>query len=125
MELAFTKLKKMEKEMAELVDKMSVSDDKEFTQSVKDYIRDNNDFYNLYNKFVNLFDSDNIKVVWDNKTIQLFEKYERKEIFVAPQYSAEYEVYKYIIPYYRKHFFRKNTKYAACEKNICIRRKRR
>ena len=29
MELAFTKLKKMEKEMAELVDKMSVSDDKE------------------------------------------------------------------------------------------------
>ena len=28
---------------------------------------------------------------------------------IDSQYSAEYEVYKYIIPYYRKHFFRKNS----------------
>lgn len=83
--------------------------DKEFTQSVKDYVRDYNVFYNLYNKFVSLFDSDNIKIVWDNATIHLFEKYEKKEMPIDSQYFAEYEVYKYIIPYYRKHFFRKNS----------------
>ena len=86
-----------------------IPNDKEFTQSVKDYVHDYNDFYNLYNKFVNLFDSDNIKVVWDNETIQLFEKYEKKEMSIDPQFSDEYEVYKYIIPYYRKHFLRKNS----------------
>ncbi len=86
-----------------------IPDDKEFTQSVKDYVRDYIDFYNLYNKFVNLFDCDNIKIVWDDKTIQLFEKYDKKEISIDSQYFAEYEVYKYIIPYYRKHFFRKNS----------------
>ena len=46
-----------------------IPDDKEFTQSVKDYVRDYNVFYNLYNKFVGLFDSDNIKIVWDNEII--------------------------------------------------------
>ena len=86
-----------------------IPDDKEFTQSVKDYVRDYNVFYNLYNKFVSLFDSDNIKIVWDNETIHLFEKYEKKEMPIDSQYFAEYEVYKYIIPYYRKHFFRKNS----------------
>ena len=86
-----------------------IPDDKELIQSVKDYVRDYNDFYNLYNKFVSLFDSDNIKIVWDNETIHLFEKYDKKEMPIDSQYSAEYEVYKYIIPYYRKHFFRKNS----------------
>ena len=86
-----------------------IPDDKELTQSVKDYVRDYNDFYNLYNKFVSLFDSDNVKIVWDNETIHLFEKYDKKEMPIDLQYSAEYEVYKYIIPYYRKHFFRKNS----------------
>lgn len=86
-----------------------IPDDKEFTQSVKDYVRDYNVFYNLYNKFVSLFDSDNIKIVWDNATIHLFEKYEKKEMPIDSQYSAEYEVYKFVIPYYRKHFFRKNS----------------
>ena len=86
-----------------------IPDDKAFTQSVKDYVRDYTDFYNLYNKFVSLFDSDNIKIVWDNETIHLFEKYDKKEMPIDSQYSAEYEVYKYIIPYYRKHFFRKNS----------------
>lgn len=86
-----------------------IPDDKELTQNVKDYVRDYNDFYNLYNKFVSLFDSDNIKIVWDNEIIHLFEKYDKKEMPIDSQYSAEYEVYKYIIPYYRKHFFRKNS----------------
>ena len=56
-----------------------------------------------------MFDSDNIKIVWNNETIHLFEKYEKKEMPIDSQYFAEYEVYKYIIPYYRKHFFRKNS----------------
>ena len=56
-----------------------------------------------------MFGCDNIKLVWDNKTIQLFEKYDKKEIIIDSQYFAEYEVYKYIIPYYKKHFFRKNS----------------
>ena len=56
-----------------------------------------------------MFESDEIKVIWDDKTIQLFEKYDKKEISVDLQYFAEYEVYKYVIPYYRKHFFRKNS----------------
>lgn len=86
-----------------------IPNDKEFAQSVKDYVRDYTDFYNLYNKFVNLFDSDNIKIVWDNTTIQLFEKYDKKEISIDPQYFAEYEVYRYVIPYYRKYLFRKNS----------------
>ena len=86
-----------------------IPNDKEFTQSVKDYVRDYNVFYNLYNKFVSLFDSDTIKIVWDSATIHLFEKYEKKEMPIDSQYSAEYEVYKYVIPYYRKHFFRKNS----------------
>ena len=90
-------------------DKKYVPNDKEFAESVKDYVRDYMDFYNLYNKFVNLFDSDNIKIVWDDKTIQLFETYDKEEIPIDSQHFAEYEVYKYIIPYYRKHFFRKNT----------------
>ena len=87
----------------------SIPNDREFTQSVKDYVRSYIDFYNLYNKFVNLFDCDDIKIVWDTKTIQLFEKYDKKEISIDSQYFAEYEAYKYIIPYYRKHFFRKNS----------------
>lgn len=90
-------------------DKKIVPNDKEFTKSVKDYVHNYMDFYNLYNKFVNLFDSDSIKIVWDNKTIQLFEKYDKGEIPIDSQHFAEYEVYKYIIPYYRKHFFIKNT----------------
>ncbi len=87
----------------------SIPNDREFTQSVKDYVRSYMDFYNLYNKFVNLFDCDDIKIVWDTKTIQLFEKYDKKEISIDSQYFAEYEAYKYIIPYYRKYFFRKNS----------------
>lgn len=79
--------------------------DKDFTQSVKDYV----DFCNLYNNFVNLFDCDDIKIVWDDKTIQLFEKYDKKEISIDSQYFAEYEAYKFITPYYKKHFFIKNS----------------
>ena len=86
-----------------------IPDDEELSQSIKDYARDYINFYNLYHKFVNLFDSDKIKVIWDDKTIQLFEKYDKKEASIDLQFFAEYEVYKYVIPYYRKHFFRKNS----------------
>lgn len=86
-----------------------IPDDEELAQSIKDYVRAYIDFYNLYHKFVDLFGSDEIKVIWDDKTIQLFEKYDKKEISVDLQYFAEYEVYRYVIPYYRKHFFRKNS----------------
>jgi hypothetical protein len=86
-----------------------IPDDEELAQSIKVYARDYIDFYNLYHKFVNLFDSDKIKVIWDDKTIQLFEKYDKKEISIDPQYFAQYEVYRYVIPYYRKYLFRKNS----------------
>ena len=86
-----------------------IPDDEDLAQSIKDYVRAYIDFYNLYHKFVDLFESDEIKVIWDDKTIQLFEKYDKKEISVDSQYFEEYEVYRYVIPYYRKHFFRKNS----------------
>ncbi|MBR4951065.1 MAG: hypothetical protein IKZ23_03835, partial [Clostridia bacterium] len=45
-------------------------------------------------------------------TIQLFQKYEQRELDVALEHIAEFEVYKHVIPLYRQHFFRKNsTKY--------------
>jgi hypothetical protein len=47
--------------------------------------------------------------VWNDKTLRLFEKYDKKEIAIDSQYIAEYEVYKYIIPFYRKHLYRKNS----------------
>ena len=70
-----------------------IPDDKELIQSVKDYVRDYNDFYNLYNKFVSLFDSDNIKIVWDNEIIHLFEKYDKKEFYKSLGFTEYGEVY--------------------------------
>ncbi|MBR4035636.1 MAG: hypothetical protein IKJ05_02745 [Oscillospiraceae bacterium] len=89
--------------------KANMQNNKEFNQDVKSFVKDYIAFYNLYDKFVSLFNSDNIKLEWNEKTIQLFKKYDKKEIPVDSQYFVEYEVYQYIIPYYRKHLFRKNS----------------
>ena len=86
-----------------------IPNNKEFLQEVKAYVCEYIKFCEDYNKFVSLFDSDRIQVVWDNKAIQLFKKYDAKEIPVDPQYFAEYEIYQYIFPYYRKYFLRKNS----------------
>ena len=86
-----------------------IPDDQEFIHSVKDYVCEYIKFYKDYNKFVSLFNSNNIEIAWDDKTLQLFKKYDKKEIPVDSQYFAEYEVYQYIMPYYRKHFLRKNS----------------
>ena len=83
--------------------------DKEFEQSVVDFVQEYTAFYHLYNKFVSAFNSDYIKLEWDNQKIKLFEKYRRNEEAVDLQHSAEYEVYQYVLPYYKKHLFRKNS----------------
>ena len=56
-----------------------IPNNEEFLQEVKDYACDYIKFCEDYNRFVSLFDSDHIQVVWDNKTIQLFKKYDAKE----------------------------------------------
>ena len=76
------------------------------------FINDYMAFLNHYKKFTSLFNSDYIEIEWDDQIIQLFQKYDKNEIFVDPQHRSEYEVYKYVIPFYEKCFFRKNsTKY--------------
>lgn len=95
-----------------LYSKENIPSKEEFKQSVKDFISDYISFCHLYNKFFSLFNSDRIDLEWDDKQIRLFEEYDKKTLPIDSHHIAEYEVYKYIIPFYRKHLFQKNsTKY--------------
>lgn len=89
--------------------KEKIPSDNEFREDVTRYINDCVAFCHLYNKFVDLFGTDCITLGWNDETIRLFQKYDENELDVDPKWSAEYEVYKYVIPYYKKHFFRKNS----------------
>lgn len=86
-----------------------IPNDKEFVQDVLNYTNKYLLFYNLYSKFTSLFNSNHIELKWDDETLQLFQKYENKECLVDSQHSAEYEVYKYVKPYFYEHFFVKGT----------------
>ena len=89
--------------------KGNVPSEDEFKRNVTDYINDYVAFKQLYSKFLSLFNSDNIALEWDDNKVRLFQKYDNKELPVADEHVAEFEVYKYIIPYYKKHLFIKNT----------------
>ena len=100
---------------AEFIHRYSVNhipSDLDFRNSVTFFVNQRVSFYNLSSKFQSLFNSNHIEIEWSDEKIQLFRKYDNKELAVSPEFIAEYEVYKHAIPYFQKNFFRKNsTKY--------------
>ena len=90
-------------------DKDYLPSDEEFKLSVSEYVNEQVIFYQIYKKFVSLFNTDRIKIEWDDEKLCLFRKYDEEGQIADPQNLAEYEVYKYVIPFYRKHFLRKNS----------------
>jgi len=89
--------------------KNNIPSDNELKQRVTTFINDYTTFNEIYNKFVSLFNDNHIKIEWDENKIKLFQKYDKKELTVDPHHFAEYEVYQYISPHYRKHLFKKNS----------------
>jgi hypothetical protein len=83
--------------------------DEEFEESVIDFANKYTPFYRLYNKFTSLFHTNHIELEWNDETIQLFQEYEKNEHLIDPKCLAEFEAYKYISLFYRKHFFKKNS----------------
>ena len=90
-------------------DKDYLPSDAEFELAVRKYINEQMTFNQSYKKFVSLFNSNHIKIEWDDNKLCLFQKYDKGEQLVDPQNLAEYEAYKHVIPFYRKHFLRKNS----------------
>ena len=83
--------------------------DEEFESSVRAFVNENVKFNQNYRKFVALFNTDHIKIEWNDEKLRLFQKYDEAGQIADPQNLAEYEAYKFVIPFYRKHFFRKNS----------------
>lgn len=90
-------------------DKNNVPSDKELKQRVEDFVDNYTRFNQLYNEIFSLFNNDHIELEWDEQKINLFKEYEKDELMIEPQHVAEYKVYKYILPYIKKHLFRKNA----------------
>ena len=90
----------------------NIPNSENFESRLIKFVEDYLDFCQLYNKFTSLFNSNNIELNWDDDAIRLFQKYDEEGTDADSYRLAEYEAYKCIIPYYRKHFFKKNsTKY--------------
>ena len=83
--------------------------DEEFESNVREFVNEQVRFTQLYRKYVTLFGTDHIKIEWDDEKLRLFQKYDEAGQIDNPQNLAEYEAYKYVIPFFRKHFFRKNS----------------
>ena len=88
----------------------NIPNDKELEQEIGSYINKCISFYNLYNKFYSLYNSDRIKVELTEDMILLFKQYDDNKIPVDTNYTADYEVYKYVLPYYKECMFCKNSK---------------
>lgn len=83
--------------------------DEEFEWDVKSYVDEYMAFNQIYGKYFALFNTDHIKIEWNDEILCLFQKYDDEGIVTDPQNLSEYEVYKYVMPFYRKHFLRKNS----------------
>ena len=83
--------------------------DEEFEIDVRKFVNEQVEFQSIYNKYVSLFNNDYIKIEWDDEKLSLFQKYDKEEQIIDPKNLAEYEVYKYVMPFYKKHFLRKNS----------------
>ena len=90
-------------------DKGALPSDEEFVLSVTAFVNDYVTFNKIYKKFVAFFNTDHIKVEWNDENLCLFQKCDEEGLPANPQNLAEYEVYKYVVPFYRKNFFRKNS----------------
>lgn len=89
--------------------KDSLPSDKEFERNVREFVNEHVRFNHIYEKFVSLFNTNRIKIEWNDEKLGLFQKYDEEGQIPDTQNLAEYEAYKYVIPFYRKHFLRKNS----------------
>ena len=92
-----------------LYDEDYLPSDEEFELRVKQYVSEYLEFNKTYEKFVSLFQSNHIQIEWNGEKLRLFQRYDEEGWVSNPCDLAEYEAYKYVIPFYRRHFFRKNS----------------
>lgn len=89
--------------------KDSLPSDEAFELNVIEVVNEHVTYNQTYRKFVSLFNNNHIKIEWNDEKLCLFQKYDKEGQIADPQNFAEYEVYKYVIPFYRKNFLYKNS----------------
>lgn len=90
-------------------DKDCLPSDEEFESDVRAFVNEYVTFNQICKKYVSLFNTNHIKIEWNDEKLFLFQKYDESGQIADSQDHAEYEAYKYVMPFYRKHFFRKNS----------------